>query len=241
MTKIVIRLPCFICSWLLLSINDFAVNNFMKIDVDKPFTLFANCSIIYDGRASSTCKKGNYLIIRKGDGTLMIHGNSLTKPLNYQPPTAIMVQKENKLLSTYKHETIQIDIKEFIHYQALTNWHDNKISISKTEDELRQKFINNIHSYFETYDEIYTEYKTPLGPVDLLVVINNVYHVFEFKRKRTGIQTIGQITRYMSYFKEIGKEHIGYIAAPGMSDNAMNQANKKGIKFIQIDFDLPTS
>ena len=34
---------------------------------DKPWAMFANCEVLYDGRASSTLERGNYLIVYKRD------------------------------------------------------------------------------------------------------------------------------------------------------------------------------
>lgn len=72
------------------------------IDTDKPFALYAECSIIYDGRAYSTLANGRYLIIYKQDGSLLIHGGDLCKPRNYQGPGSILSYIDSKLISTNK-------------------------------------------------------------------------------------------------------------------------------------------
>ena len=60
--------------------------------------LIANCSVKYEGRASSTLEDGDYLIIIKDDNTMQIQGQKLTKPLNYINAKTIY-SIENKIIA----------------------------------------------------------------------------------------------------------------------------------------------
>ena len=104
-----------------------------RIRVEQPFVLYALCTVEYDGRAKSTLELGNYLIIHKSDGTLLIQGGTLCTPRNYQPPKAIMKKVGNQLISTCKGETITIDIERISLYEELKDWSSKKIEISKTD------------------------------------------------------------------------------------------------------------
>ncbi|MBI4362906.1 MAG: endonuclease NucS [Euryarchaeota archaeon] len=50
--------------------------------------LVGECRVDYQGRARSTLDWGGRLIVLKGDGTLMVHRNTLWEPVNWQPPQA---------------------------------------------------------------------------------------------------------------------------------------------------------
>src|SRR4051812_3895718 len=53
-------------------------------EVTDPFILLADCQVFYEGRASSVLPRGHYLLVRKADGSFLVHGARLTTPLNYQ-------------------------------------------------------------------------------------------------------------------------------------------------------------
>src|SRR5947209_1248902 len=53
-------------------------------EVTDPFILLADCQVTYEGRASSVLPRGHYLLVRKADGSFLVHGARLTTPLNYQ-------------------------------------------------------------------------------------------------------------------------------------------------------------
>lgn len=210
------------------------------IRTDRPFVLFAEVSVLYKGRARSTLDQGRYLIIRKGDGTLLIHGNSLTKTLNYQPPGATVSYRTNglrQIISQRGTESIIINVHDIIHYYEPNRWADGKIAIVDTESDLRNKLISEISKYISNVHTTFTEYKTPLGPIDLLVVSTDaVLHIIELKRKKANISACSQLMRYVSYFKNAGKECRGYVASPEISSNALKYLQDNGHRHIQIDF-----
>lgn len=206
-----------------------------RINVERPFILYCNATIEYNGRAKSTCNHGNYIIFRKGDGTLQIHGNTLSKPLNYQPPGAVMHKDGCKLISVRKNETIVIIISSIIDYIELPDWSTNKIELVGNEFDYRTEYIKNIPKTF--IKEIYTEFKTPNGAIDLLILDNNdVYHIYEFKRRKAGLNGCSQLLRYLEYFKSVsGKKCIGYLVAPSISKNALKFLIDNDVDFIEFE------
>lgn len=72
------------------------------IDINAAFILFANCDVLYDGRAQSTLETGNYLIIRKADGSIQIQAANKTTPRNYQSSGAVIEQRGHILISRRK-------------------------------------------------------------------------------------------------------------------------------------------
>lgn len=207
----------------------------MIVKPDKPFFLYFRGKVLYFGRAESTLQEGNYAVLHKGDGSLMIHGNRLVNPLNYQSSKSIMTVDGNKIVSERKGEVIEIHVDSVIDYYEIHDWSSHKIDISKTENDLRDKIISNINSHFDNVLEIHKEYQTPLGPIDLLVV-NEVYNVIEIKRKRASLNACTQLERYLGYFEKIGQPTIGYIFCPSMTDNALNYMDERGLKFVSVDF-----
>jgi len=208
-----------------------------NIRVEQSFVLYAYCSVQYDGRAKSYLDPGNYLITHKNDGTLRIDGGALCTPLNYQPPGAILYKKGNRLISKRKCETIIIEIFNMHHYQELKDWSFNKIEITKTEAELRDRLYDNIEQVLNIkVKEIFKEFKTPVGLIDILVIDeHDTYHVIEVKRGKSNLATCSQLERYTYYFISIMKNVQDYIASPDISTNALNFANENFQNYLKAE------
>lgn len=211
----------------------------IMINISKPFILYANCSIVYDGRAYSTLAGGHYLIIYKSDGSLLIHGKNLCKPLNYQPAGSKLTLEGNIITSINKKEKIVINITEIINIQSIDNWSDTKIEIKRTEKELVDKLFNNWDEYIDgEFAELIREYHTEHGPIDLLgIASNGVYHAVEVKRKKASISNGTQLKKYVDAIVDQGHSVIGYLASPEINDNVINYLNRHGFKWIKVEFD----
>lgn len=215
------------------------------IRIDRPFFLYANASIKYSGRAKSTLKTGNYIIIHKGDGTLLIHGDSKTTPLNYQRPKSVMTIKGREILSINDNEIIKIYLFHIIHHCEMPEWSSNIIKIKMTENDLRDKIIKNIDNYIDDpVNEIIKEFKTPYGPVDIVVVSSpivplvtkmNLYHIIEVKRGKANINTCTQLCRYLGYFDECKIMNTGWIMSPEITKGAINYCSKKNLQWIRVE------
>ena len=207
------------------------------IDCLSPFVLYADCKVVYSGRAESTLDRGLYLIIHKSDGTLLIHSGTKTPPRNYQGPGALLSYNENIIISKRKSEIIHIMIYNIISYTPLLKWSDTSVTISKTEKDLVQKLFNNWYDYFKVDLEIiYTEYPTDLGPIDFLGIdSNNVYHIVEVKRTTATLSHCSQLQRYLESFYGL-YDTVGYIASPKINKSAITYLEKHKRKWIQIDF-----
>lgn len=211
------------------------------IRVEQSFTLYAKCNVIYDGRAKSTLKTGNYLITHKNDGTLRIDGGALCNPLNYQPPGAILrAENKNQLISTRKKEIITINLEKIHFYKELQDWSTNKIKILKTEAQLRDKIANNIEKYVAApIKEVTTEFKTPIGDIDILAIdVYDTYHIIEVKRGKASLSTCSQLERYSNYFLDIDKNIRDYIASPDISSNALKYTQDHFQVYLHVEHSI---
>jgi len=209
----------------------------------KGFVLYCLCDVIYDGRAYSTLERGNYLIIYKPDGSLLIHGSSKSTPRNYQSVgSKVDLHFKNGgggvLVSNNNNETITINIHHVIFIEHLHKWSDNDIIISKTEKELSEKLITNWSKYIKgDFVSITREFKTSLGPVDIVgIEANNTHHVVEVKRRKASISGCTQLKRYIDSLSE----HVpvlGYLASPSISATAFEYLKKLNFTWIEIGFD----
>jgi RecB family endonuclease NucS len=214
--------------------------NLADIDTSVPFCLFADCTVLYDGRASSTLERGRYLIVKKTDGSYLIHGSDKCPPRNYQGPNSKLTIDGDRLICTNRKEVIIVTVYDIINYHELINWSSAKIKISKTEKELVDKIQNNWASYFpdKTHLELHREFKTAVGDIDLLGVSINCYLAIEAKRKKITLKDCTQLRRYIEHLQEGMPGTIdGWLAAPSIGKKALQYLKKHNLHWLQIDFD----
>lgn len=207
------------------------------IDASKPFSLYANCEVIYDGRAYSILESGNYLIIYKDDGSIQIHGANKIQPRNYQGAKSALEVDNNHIISRNKKETITININEIIDLTYLDDWSMSEVNICKTEQELVHKLFTNWDNYIDgEFQVIQKEFPTKYGPIDIAGYDSDgILHMVECKR---GKVTIANCTQLLRYIEAMGHDNVvGYIAAPTIGDNAKKYLEEHGCRWISIDFD----
>lgn len=211
-----------------------------RIRVDRSFLLFATCSIIYEGRASSTCVSGDYLIIHKSDGTLLIHSGAKFNPLNYQSSGAVLKLEGNVLVSNRKKECIRITIEQIEFYHEPLDWSRNKINIFKTESDLCNSIVSNLVNILNVsqWKELHTEFQTPYGPVDIVAIdYSDTYYVIEVKRNKASLAACAQLERYLKYFAEIKLPTRGVLMSPAISKGALDYCNKHNLMWRQVNHD----
>lgn len=199
--------------------------------------MYAKCSITYSGRAESTLEFGNYLIVYKKDGALLVHGALLSTPLNYQSPGAELFFLPRRILSKRKNERIEIALRKIHFHRELSDWSELSIKMTKTEEDLKQKFISQAGNYFKNIRTVQDEVTIPLGKIDVLIITeDDVYHVIELKRKKANIPACSQLLRYVDYFRKSNKKSTGYLVGPAVSKNVPDYLMKNGLRFIKFDF-----
>ena len=207
------------------------------------FVMLADCEVIYNGRANSTLERGKYLITYKQDGSLFIHGSTLTKACNYIGPGNIATIGKFAFGYTYifklRNETIIIKIYNTFMKYKITDWSDHKITVTKTERELVGKLLNTWDSYFGSGFTISNEYQTDVGNIDLIGFRDNDIIIVELKRKTAIIKDYSQLHRYVCHFTEKYPNVLvkGYIASPKIGKNCLKKLQDNYYGWIRIDFD----
>jgi len=203
--------------------------------VDTPFIMYANCNVIYQGRANSTLEDGNYLIIRKRDGSFQVHGSTKLTPKNYQGPRSKLTVDNSTIISYNKKEKIIVNVNNIIDVEILEDWSDHDIALQRTEKELVEKLQSKLDEYIgvNCHTKI-REYATDYGPVDLVGIdIDGVKHTIEVKRRKITIKDATQLLRYM----ECLDNARGYLAGPSISPKALSYLKTHHLIFISLEFD----
>jgi len=208
------------------------------ISITAAFTMYAQCDVLYEGRAASTLETGNYLIIHKGDGSIQIQAGDKTMPRNYQGSGATLERREHILISRRKSETLTITIHKIHQIVYLPNWSVAEITIVRTEKDLVNKLFKNWIDYIDgDFEMVKTEFPTSLGPVDLAgIEVDDHHHLVEVKRGNISIQNISQLNRYVSAVRDAGKVVSGYIASPKIGCRARAYCESLGFRYLLLDF-----
>lgn len=216
------------------------------------FLIFGEAEVLYDGRASSTLARGNYLIIKKQDGSLIIHGANHVPALNYISSNSTVRVEGNNIVATRRSEIIKIIIYSCDHLIPLNDWSENKVQVRKTEGELTAKIIADPAKYLGPGEyTAHRERSTLAGPVDLVLISTDIY-IIEVKRKKVTLKDCYQVQRYLDAFDRLAlveKKNfkveqdckvIGCLAGPAISIDALNHCNENNIKYLQVLFEEET-
>lgn len=209
---------------------------------NKPFTLYCNCSVKYEGRAYSTLESGNYLVIYKADSSIQIHGSNKIQPRNYQGSKTKVEYLDGDIICINKKEKITITVNHVIFIKMIEDWSSHEIKISRTESELVEKILNNIGDYIDDSHKcvVEREYKTDNGPIDLFAYTLDHGHLIEVKRRKA---TVTDGTQLNKYHEAVLTQNIlipkltCYLAAPAIGKNAQRYLDEKGYQFIEINWD----
>ena len=208
-----------------------------NIDIlSKPSILYCIADVQYNGRARSTLATGRYLIIRKNDNSIAVHGGLCNKPCNYINKCTSSMVDGNTLTFSNRNESICIVIHQIVNELILTEWSESKPNITRTEKELVLKLLSKWDELIGVECAIELEFKTNFGQIDILGISkNNIHHVIEVKRKTVTVSNCYQVRRYLECLNNV--ECIGYLASPSINKKAEAALADFGLRWIQIDFD----
>ncbi len=204
----------------------------------KPFCLYARCSVVYEGRASSLLDVGRYLVVYKKDGSVMIHGADSLVPRNYMGAKSRVVIEANVITFVRKSEKIVVTMDEVISLTYLDSWSESKTQICRTERELTLKIFDNWFEYLPDsgVELIHLEYPTALGPIDVMGEAQNETFIIEVKRRKGSIKDVTQLRRYVEAMENGGRPIKGFLAAPDCAKGALDYLKKHGLEYLPVNF-----
>lgn len=209
----------------------------------KMIVIFGYCSAIFDGRIKSYLPEGDRLLFIKKDETLVLHGSTGLKPLNWQISGAgriIISFDNNKLLvksfRTKTEETLEI-IFENIHQAIIYDAHDSaSLSIYGSEKDLSDYLFDHPEIIDDDFQPTAREYDTPFGFLDLRGVDKqgNII-VVEVKKRGATPADAHQLKRYVEYFEEVEKIKVrGILVANSFSKKVMNVLQVNGLEAVAV-------
>jgi RecB family endonuclease NucS len=208
-------------------------------------TVFGRCSVDYEGRASSTLGAGDRLLVLKPDGTALVHTDEGHQPVNWQPPgcahAADVVDGCLRVTSTRAapDEEVVVDfegVRQVTRYDASD---EEDLSLEGTEEDLRQRVLDEPSLVDPGFRPRATERRTPAGAIDIYGEdADDNAVVVELKRRRVGPDAVGQLDRYVRALRREmheGARIRGILVAPSVTERGRRLLAERGLEFVAVE------
>jgi len=215
------------------------------LERDAMVTLYGRCTVDYEGRAASTLGPGDRLVVLKPDGTALVHTDEGQQPVNWQPPGCShdVVTEDGTLVVRSERSTpeemLVVRFERLDHAVAYDGTDSSDLALTGTEDDLRQRILDDPSLVEPGFEPRATERDTPAGAVDIFGAdADGAAVVVELKRRRVGPDAVGQLTRYVDALERdlhAGREVRGVLVAPSVTDRARRLLAKRGLEFVPLE------
>jgi RecB family endonuclease NucS len=200
--------------------------------------VIAQCSVDYVGRLAAHLPMATRLLMFKADGTLLIHSDAGSKPLNWMsPPCTTVVQDGVWTVTNKGGEKLVISLGEVHHDSSHELGQDPGLVKDGVEKHLQELLADRCEVLGQGWTLVQREYFTDIGPVDLLCRDQSGAHVLVEVKRHAEIDGVEQLTRYLQRVSTVLGEVRGVLAAQSFKPQAKVLAADRGIACVQLDYD----
>ena len=198
------------------------------------------CDSVFDGRIKSTLGKGDRVLIIKKDGSILLHNNSGTKPVQWQKARAGKIsfivtktQDQNEILTmeSYRPKTDESFFISFYHifsiqFIPLQDPSPEETIILGDEKDFVDQLVKQPKLIELGLTVIEREKEIPYGFIDIFAHdSNNNQVVIEVKKQAGTLQDAHQLYRYVDYFRSRKNPVRGILVA--------NNIPKRILQYLQ--------
>jgi endonuclease len=204
--------------------------------------LVARCTATYEGRLSSTLTSAVRLVMVKADGCVAIHADvGAYKPLNWMnAPNTLREEDGRWVVTNPKGERLTIELEEVLEDVAYELDTDRGLTLDGVERELQLLLADHPGHLEQGLSCVQREFRTDLGPVDLLCR-DAAGGAVAVEIKRIGeIDGVEQLTRYLERMQRdpLLQPVRGLLAATVVKPQARVLAESRGIGWVEVDLGL---
>jgi endonuclease len=203
-------------------------------------------SVTYTGRGATELPPAIRMLIIKTDGTVLIHGPTAVKPLNYMPaPTTITTTRSGRrttfTVTNRAGEQITVRVHSLISDTTYdTELEDKGLVRAGTEKQLQAWLAVNPDVIGANLTLLGREVPTGAGPVDLVYTEpDGTWVVVEVKRVAAS-DAVRQISSYLTALtaEDPARPVRGVIAATAIRPRTVTLATARGVDlaFIPVDW-----
>jgi hypothetical protein len=180
------------------------------------------------------------LLMVKADGTIVIHSDSGSKPLNWMTPPCTLRQEPDQWTVTNKAgEQLVIGIDEVLSDVGHDLGIDPGLQKDGVEAHLQALLAEHCEVLGDGFRLVRREFPTDIGPVDLLCRDASGGAVAVEIKRRGEIDGVEQLARYLERLDR--DPHLrpvrGVFAAQEIKPQARVLAASRGIDCVVLDYD----
>ncbi|MEY7849823.1 endonuclease NucS [Natrarchaeobius sp. A-rgal3] len=215
------------------------------IDRGALVTVFGQCTVDYEGRASSRLEAGDRHVMCKPDGATLVHTDEGQQPVNWQPPGCDHgVRRVDDVLvlesvRSTPDERLLVHFCDVLQVSAFSGSDENELTVSGTEEDLRQRILEEPDLLEPDFRPLATERDTPAGAVDIYGEdATGRAVVVELKRRRVGPDAVSQLRRYVDALeRDLHADAAvrGILVAPSVTDRADRLLADHGLEFVSLE------
>jgi endonuclease len=202
----------------------------------------ARCSATYAGRLSSTLTSAVRLIMVKADGCVAIHADvGAYKPLNWMnAPNTLREEAGQWVVTNPKGETLTIEFEEILEEVSYELDTERGLTLDGVEKELQALLADHPGHLEVGLTCVQREFRTDLGPVDLLCRDADGAAVAVEVKRIGEIDGVEQLTRYLDRMERdpLLRPVRGVLAATVVKPQARVLAESRGIGWVEVDLGM---
>lgn len=203
--------------------------------------LVARCSATYDGRLSSTLDEGVRLLMVKADGCVAVHADvGAYKPLNWMnAPNHLEDEGHRWVVTNPGGERLEITIHEVLQDVRWELDTERGLTLDGVEKELQELLAEHPGHIEDGLTCVQREFRTDLGPVDLLCRDRDGAAVAVEVKRIGEIDGVEQLTRYLERMERdpLLAPVRGIFAATVVKPQARVLAASRGIGWVEVDLE----
>jgi endonuclease len=202
--------------------------------------VIARCAVDYKGRLTAHLPLASRLLMIKADGTILIHADAQSKPLNWMSPPCVLREEPGRWTVTNKAgEQLVITIDEVLLDSSHELGIDPGLVKDGVEAHLQQLLADRCEVLGSGWRLVRREYPTDIGPVDLLCRDADGGHVAVEIKRRGEIDGVEQLARYLERLDRdpLLRPVRGVFAAQEIKPQARVLAAERGIACVVLDYD----
>ncbi|WP_435551389.1 endonuclease NucS [Natrinema sp. CGMCC1.2065] len=215
------------------------------IDREAIVTVYGRCTVDYDGRATSYLEAGDRHLMLKPDGAALVHTDEGQQPVNWQPPGcdhAVSCADGELVVESLRptpDERLAVRFSEVLQVSAFSGTDETDLALTGTEEDLRQRILEEPALLEAGFTPLATERDTPAGAVDIYGEDEaGRAVVVELKRRRVGPDAVSQLRRYVDALeRDLHADAAvrGILVAPSVTDRAGRLLTEHGLEFVSLE------
>lgn len=177
---------------------------------------FGECTVDYDGRASSYLPSGDRLVLVRPNVVTVHSLDDKVNPVNYMQDADINMTDDGIIATRNSPcESLEINFSRVDKKMDYYGSDEAELLMHETEDELQRRLYSNPSMIDDEFVSKKREYDTGAGHVDIRGELNDESCLVEVK-KSADMSAVGQLARYLN----VDDACVGILASTEISSKA---------------------